>query len=180
MEELLELDSRRRLFEFLEAYPGLHLRELERQLGMDVRALRHHLDFLEKHDAVTSVREEGYVRYYPRSWEEGYFRERIGASEKRVLALLRQQIPLQIVLLLVDREEARTEELQEAVGIAASTLSYHLKKLRGRGLVTYRRRQRERIYRLQDAQAVVQLLVRYRPTPDLVDEFLDLWEGIGL
>lgn len=180
MEELLELASRRRLFEFLEAYPGLHLRELERQLGMDVRALLHHLDFLEKHEAVTNVREGGYVRYYPRAWEAGYFRERIGAPEKRVLGLLRQRVPLQLVLLLADRGEVATEVLREATGLAASTLSYHLKKLRRLGIVAYRREERQRIHRLEDPDAVVQLLLRYRPLPDVVDAFLDLWERVGL
>lgn len=180
MEDLLELDTRRRLFEFLERFPGLHLRELERQLELDVRTLRHHLDFLERHDAVTVVREEGYVRYFPRAWEEGYFRERIGASEKRLLALLRQRVPLQIVLLLVDEGEMDTDALREATDLAASTLSYHLTKLRKAGLVTYRREGHRRFYRLGDPEGVVQLLVRYRPTTDLIDEFVDLWDQIGL
>ncbi len=180
MKELLELDNRRRIFEFLQQYPGLHLRELERQLGMDVRALRYHLDFLEKHEAVTSLMQEGYLRYYPRQWDEGYFRERIGPFEKRVLGVLRQRVPLQLVLLLLDRSEMSSDELKEEASIAASTLSYHLKKLSRLQLLKSRHEGKRKIYGVVDATVIVQLLMKYRPTRDLVEDFIDLWEKIGL
>ncbi len=98
-------------------------------MDLDVRALRYHLDFLVKHEAVSSLRQEGYLRYYPRQWDEGYFRERIGAVEKRGLGLLRQRMPLLLILLLLDQSEMSSEELRKEAGIAASNLSYQLKKL---------------------------------------------------
>ncbi|MFQ5837479.1 MAG: winged helix-turn-helix transcriptional regulator [Thermoplasmata archaeon] len=180
MREVLDLESRRRIFEFLQQYPGLHLRELERQLGMDVRALRYHLEFLEKHEAITSLMQEGYLRYYPRQWDEGYFRERVGAFEKRVLGLLRQRMPLHLILLLLDQGEMSSEELQTHAGIAPSTLSYHLKKLSKLQLIESRTEGKRKIYRAGDPQAVVQILMKYRPTRDLVEDFLELWEKIGL
>ncbi len=147
---------------------------------MDVRALKYHLDFLEANEAVTSIQQDGYLRYYPRAWDEGFFRERIGASEKRVLGLLRQRVPLHVVLLLLDRDELGTEDLQEELGLAKSTLSYHLKKLTALHLVTWRTEEKRRQYRLQDPHVAVQLLVQYRPIPDVVEDFLDLWQKIGL
>ncbi len=180
MKELLELDSRRRIFEFLQEYPGLHLRELERQLGMDVRALKYHLDFLERNEAITSLMQEGYLRYYPRQWDEGFFRERIGASEKRALGLLRQRMPLHLALLLIERGEMTSEDLHRQAGIAASTLSYQMKKLTQLRLVESRTSGRRKVYRVADPQALVQFLLRYRPPRDLIEDFLDLWENIQL
>ncbi|MCJ2519849.1 MAG: helix-turn-helix domain-containing protein [Candidatus Thermoplasmatota archaeon] len=180
MKELLELDNRRRIFEFLQEYPGLHLRELERQLDLDVRALRYHLDFLVEHEAVSSLRQEGYLRYYPRQWDEGYFRERIGAVEKRGLGLLRQRMPLLLILLLLDQSEMSSEELRKEAGIAASTLSYHLKKLSELQLIESKTVGKKKTYWVGDPDAVVQLLMKYRPTKDLIEDFLDLWENIGL
>lgn len=180
MKEVLDLESRRRIFEFLLQYPGLHLRELERQLGMDVRAIRYHLDFLEKHEAISSLSQDGYLRYYPREWDAGYFWERIGPYEKRALGLLRQRIPLHIVLLLLDRGEMSSDELTADTGIAASTLSYHLKKLLRLQLVESRTVGKRKVYKVRDPQAVVQLLMKYRPTEDLVESFIDLWEKVGL
>jgi predicted transcriptional regulator len=180
LREVLDLKSRRRIFEFIQQYPGLHLRELERQLGMDVRAIRYHLDFLERHDAITSMSQDGYLRYYPREWDEGYFRERIGPYEKRALGILRQRVPLHLVLLLLDRGEVSSEDLQQEAGIAASTLSYHLKKLSKLELVESRSVGKRKVYSVRDPQAVVQLVMKYRPTEDLIESFIELWEKVGL
>lgn len=180
MKEVLDLESRRRIFDFLTAYPGLHLRELERRLEMDVRTLRYHLEFLERRGALTSLQEGGYLRYYPRTWDEDRFRERVGPAEKRVLALLRQRRPLQIVLLLLDREDMTGPDLRVELGVGPSVLSYHLRKLTRLALIESQTAGRAKRYRLHDPEAILQLLVRYRPTPDLVEDFLDLWERIGL
>lgn len=180
MRDVLDLESRRRVFELLTEYPGLHLRELERRLGMDVRGLQHHLEFLERRGAVTSLREGGYLRYYPRRWDETRFREQFGPLEKRLLALLRQRRPLQIVLLLLERGEISGPELREAMGLGGPALTYHMRKLTRSRLVGVRTGGRVKHYRLRDAEAALQLLVRYRPLPDLVEDFLDLWERIGL
>lgn len=147
---------------------------------MDVRAVKYHLDFLEKHEAIASLMQEGYLRYYPRKWDEGYFRERIGASEKRVLGLLRQRVPLHITLLLIERGEMSGEEIQQQAGIAASTLTYHMKKLVRLQLIESRTEDRKKAYRVADPGTLVQLLMEYRPTTDLVEDFLDLWKKIQI
>ena len=89
MKEVLDLESRRRIFDLLTEYPGLHLRELERRLQMDVRGLQYHLEWLEGRGAVSTLREGGYLRYYPREWDRSRVREQFGPGEKRLLAVLR-------------------------------------------------------------------------------------------
>lgn len=180
MKELLDLDTRRAIFEFLQEYPGMHLREISRRVGFDVRAVRYHLDFLEEHSAVTSLEQDGYLRYFPRTWDEGYFRERFGPLEKRVLGLLRQRGPLRIVLHLLDGGELSSEEIRERAEIAGSTLSYHVRKLSRIGLVEERTEQKRKMYRLADRQTVVQVLIHHRPPRDLIEDFIDLWEKVGL
>ncbi len=177
---VLDLRNRRRIFEVLSRYPGLHLRELERQLGLDVRALKHHLEFLERHEAVVSMTQNGYRRFYPRQWDAGAFRERIGALEKRALGLLRRRTFLQLILVLLEGGALSVKEIKERTGLAASTLSHHLSKLEGLPLVGSKREGRIKLYWATDPQATVQLLLKYRPTQDLIEDFLDLWEKIQL
>lgn len=180
MKEVLGLESRRRIFDLLTEFPGLHLRELERRLGLDVRVLQYHLEFLEGRGALTSLREGGYLRYYPRQWDETQFREQLGPSEKRLLALLRQRRPLQLVLLLLEHAEIAGPTLRGEMGVGGATLTYHMRKLLRLELVEVRTTGRVKRYRLRDPEAVLQLLIRYRPPPDLVESFLDLWERVGL
>ena len=180
MKEVLDLESRRRIFELLTEYPGLHLRELERRLGMDVRGLRYHLEYLEARGALTTLREGGYLRYYPREWDETQFREQFGPAEKRILALLRQRRPLQLVLILLEQGDVAGPMLRGEMGVGAATLNYHLRKLLRLRLVGVRTAGRVKHYRLRNRESVLQLLIRFRPPADLVEDFLDLWERVGL
>ncbi len=180
VQAVLDLRNRRRIFELLSRYPGLHLRELERQLGLDVRALKHHLEFLEKHEAVVSMTQNGYLRHYPRMLYEGVFRERVGAFERKVLGLLRRRTFLQLVLILLDGGLLSVEDIQRQTGLAPSTLSHHLRKLEGLPIIISKREGRIKLYRVTDAPAMVQLLLKYRPTQDLIEDFLDLWAKIEL
>ncbi len=180
MKEVLDLESRRRVFELLTKYPGLHLRDLERRLDMDVRGLQYHLAFLERHGALSSLREGGYLRYYPREWDQTQFREQFGPSEKRILAILRQPRPLQLVLLLLEGGDASGPMLRGEMGLGGAALNYHVRKLLRLHLVEVRTAGRVKHYKLRDPESVLQLLIRFRPPPDLVEDFLDLWERVGL
>ncbi|MFQ5919233.1 MAG: winged helix-turn-helix transcriptional regulator [Thermoplasmata archaeon] len=180
MREVLDLESRRRIFELLTEYPGLHLRELERRLGMDVRGLQYHLEFLESHGALSSLREGGYLRYYPREWDQSQFREQFGPAEKRILAVLRQPRPLQLILLLLEHGDISGPMLQGEMGLGGAALTYHLRKLLRLHVVDVRTVGRVKHYQLKDPESILQLIIRYRPPPDLIEDFLDLWERVGL
>jgi predicted transcriptional regulator len=45
-EEVLENETRRRIYRFVNRNPGLHLRELQRQLNIPLSSLDYHLDYL--------------------------------------------------------------------------------------------------------------------------------------
>ena len=48
MPEGLELESRRRIYDFLTANPGVHLRKIGQVLGMSTGMLSYHLGYLER------------------------------------------------------------------------------------------------------------------------------------
>lgn len=177
-DDLLELDTRRRLFEVVQEYPGLHLRELARRVEMNPNHAKYHLQYLEKHGLISSKKQGGYWTFFP--LEEGSLglREQVDAREKHVLALLRRPIPLHVTIVLLDRDEASLSELGEAVDASPSTLHYHMGKMEKAGLVESRREGRERRFRLPDHDEVLALLMRFRPPDELVQGFLEAWEEL--
>ncbi|MBI2077262.1 MAG: helix-turn-helix domain-containing protein [Euryarchaeota archaeon] len=179
-EDLLELETRRRLFEAVTGFPGLHLRELARQLGLDPNHAKYHLTYLEKHGLVSSKKEEGYWRFFPREAGSVGLRDVVSVDKKRVLSFLRRPVPLHTVLILLDRGRATQGELAAVVGVAQATLHYHLGKMEASGLVVSRREGRERVYELPKPDEILELLVRYRPPDALVQGFLDAWEQLEL
>lgn len=179
-DDLLELESRRRVFEYVQKFPGLHLREIARGTGLHPNHVKYHLQYLQKHDLVSSRKEHGYWRFFPREEGSVGLRETVGADKKQILALLRQPVPLHTVLILLERGQASQGELAQSVGVAQATLHYHLGKMERNALVTSWKEGRERYYKVGNEAVVAELLLRFRPPDALVQGFLDAWETLQI
>lgn len=161
---------RRAVYRHVLQYPGVHLRGVEQQLGISSALASYHLRELEKGGWLRSYDMEGYTRWFPgpRSREAS-----LGRKERRLLGLLREEATLNIALLLLDRGALTHGELVQELGLAKSTVSYHVAKLERAGLL---RRREERV-ELADADLAESLLLRYEPTPDLLERFRRLWDA---
>ena len=65
--------------------------------------------------------------------------------------------------------------------MAKSTLSYHLKRLRGIKVVEVTKLEKEMVYRVEDADRVADLLIGIQESlsSDAVDRFADIWNELG-
>lgn len=179
-DDLLLLESRKTIYQWVSDYPGLHLREIARGTRLDPNHVKYHLTALEKHGLVSSRKEDGYWRFWPKTTGTLGTHDAMAADEKKVLALLRREIPLHVALLLIEGGETNQRRLVDKIGVSQSTLSYHLKRMERDGLVQVRKEGRERIFSLVDPERVQGLLLRYRPPDALVEGFLDAWEQLEL
>lgn len=175
-EDVLAVETRRKLFEFVRNSPGFHLREIARALEFSITLADYHLRFLEKHELVSATMDGEYKRYYPRSVPgTADARPALSEAQKQILAFLRQPVPLRILAFLMERESASHKEILEHVPVSPSTLSHHLKKMQfadvlGRAEAT------DRGYRVAEPKAVALLMTTYElATPDQVDTFLRVW-----
>lgn len=166
-------DIRTLVYDMIRTYPGIHLREVERQVGISATLAHYHLKSLAEEGYVDVHEQGGYTRYYPTSKGKA---ASVLPADLPILGLLREETPLHIVLILLDEGPCPHGEIHERIEGAKSTLSYHLHKLAEAGIVErepgshrIRLRERERIYRI---------MLAYRPTPGLRDSFADLWEGL--
>src|SRR5256886_12895989 len=124
MAEGLELESRRRIYDFLTANPGVHLRRIGQALGMSTGMLSYHLGYLERSGLLKSEEDGHRKRYFiARAFVE---------AQRRILAVLRQDVPRKIVIKLLSYGERTFGELQMSVGDSKATLSYHLQTLLNR------------------------------------------------
>jgi predicted transcriptional regulator len=174
MEEILALESRRKVYKLIDNNQGIHLREISRILDMHPSLTEYHLDYMEKHGVINAIEESGYKRYYTS-------KEPIGASDKRILALLRQRIPVEIVSFILKNPNSRHKDILSKLNISASTLSFHLKKLVKAGILVASPQSGEKSYDINDKRAVLRLLIDYKPAgEDLTDSFAELWEQLGV
>jgi predicted transcriptional regulator len=170
----LELDTRRSVYEFIRDNPGTHMREIQRRLEMPIGLLKFHIRYLLKHEIISERTDRYYKRYY--------LTGTLGTVAKEVLSSLRQQYPRWIIIYLLDNPGAKHKDLLVKFNIKPSTLSFYLKGLIDKRILIRRRAGRESSYSIVDPEAIVKILVTYRPSffDRLVDRFLETWfEGFS-
>lgn len=91
-DDILKLQTRRIIYDFILKNPGLNLREIQRRLNIPLGGLRYHLGYLEKLDLILFKPDKKYKRYY--------VKDTIGRQDKEILNLLRQETTLRIVVTL--------------------------------------------------------------------------------
>ena len=171
MNELLELETRRTIYDLVSRNPGLHLSKIAKLLKMRTSLVEYHLLFLEKHQVVRGVKESGYTRYYI----EGM----IGTSDKKILSILRQEIPLRVMLFLLKNDNSQHKEILKNVDISSSTLSYHLKKMVDHGIIYVNTYGENRGYSITSKEEIVGLLIKYKPY-SLIEGFTDVWLDLSV
>lgn len=174
----LDLEARRRIYQHLQAYPGLHLSEIARGVEMETNHAKYHLRVLAEHGLVSRKEEDGYVRFYPREDKGVAKGEILQPIEKEWLSLLRRRIPMQMTLVLLDEGSCNAGQMRKALDIAGSTLHYHASKMEDAGLLESHKEGRQRIYELHDPERVEELVRKHEPPDELVKGFLEGWSGL--
>lgn len=163
-----EPDARRRVLESVLDFPGLHVRAIARLLGASPSLVEYHAGQLLDAELITEAVHEGYRRFFPRPGPAGP-----SLADCSLLALLREEIPLHVTLLVLEADRPLPHKALAAnVAVAKSTLSFHLAKMVEGGLIAKRS---DGAYELVDAARVAELLVRWRPDPHLLSTHFALW-----
>lgn len=166
------MTTRERVLAHVRAHPGVHVNALERQLDLAAGQVQYHLRRLRERDVVVADERYGRTHYFTPGYTD---------RERRTLALARRETVRDLVVLLLEREEATAGELTDRLGIARSTLSYHADRLIEADLVAKRRGDHGRVrFSLTDPEETLRLLETIRPSlPDrLLDRFTRLVDDL--
>lgn len=162
------------LLSFVQRYPGVHLREIRRRLGIPIGTLDYHLYRLGREGLVMVRFQGGYKCCYPAISEQ-----RMGPipePEKLLLALLRQPVPRALLLHLYLDGASPPAQLAEAVDTTASNLSYFLKRLEAVGVISREGQGSTRMVRLLEPKRVHEVLLAFPPLRETtVDRFVRFW-----
>lgn len=166
--------ARKRVYDLIWQYPGLHLRQLQRLAGLDLSLVEYHVNQLERQGVVVSMEQGGYRRFFPLASVE----HPLTADDRRVLGLLRQAVPFGVVVLLLERGALPHKDIAAALRVSKPALTYHLKKLAAAGVVLRVPRGEQRGFHLADPERVRALLRAYRPAPDFIEAYGRLWSEL--
>ncbi len=162
------------LLTFVQRYPGVHLREIRRRLGIPIGTLDYHLYRLGKEGLISVRFQGGYKCCYPGSSEAE--RGPIPEPEQVLLALLRQPLPRALLLHLYLEGPTPPAGLVGPLGTTAPNLSYFLKRLEATQVVVREETPQGRVVRLTDPKRIHGVLLKYPPLPEtVVDRFVAFW-----
>jgi len=166
MDDILELETRRNIFELVKKNPGLHLSKIAKTLKLRVSLAEYHLRYLEKHGLILSDTHTGYKRYVVTGEPK--------SIQKKNFSILRQNNLLIIILFLLKKDQGSHKEILQQMKISPATLSYHLERLVKNKIIDVEKKGTSRIYRVKNSEELVNWLIKYKPY-DLLDGFNDIW-----
>ncbi len=158
-----ELETRKRVYDLVVLSPGVHLREVERLTGLPLGVVRYHLDRLQREDLVFVQEDRYFKRFFPKG--------RIPNVPIQYFGVLRQESLRRIALHLMNNPGSSHAAMKESLGLPASTLSTYLSYLLGREVIRREKSGKENLYFLCDEEAVVKVLLVYRP--NFLDKMVD-------
>ena len=172
MSDALKLDSRRRIYEFIRSRPGTFLREMERDIGMEVGMLSYHLKVLVDAGMVRIEQEGNHLRYFAT--------DSMQLADSKTLSYLKNRQTRTILMFVLDKGTIRYSELVPLTGASKSTVTYHLKRLTSAGLVQVSD-DRGKVISLTDPNRIMKLLlwVREDVERDAADVLIDIWNRLN-
>lgn len=163
MSDILELPVRKKLTEYIRKNPGVHFRQIARDLELAIGQLDFHLNTLTKGEVLIKDGSTSNARYY--------VRDKFSREERKAMSYLRREIPRGIVIFLMENPDATPHEILEMFDFTHATLSYHLKRLEKAGILKVEQSGKERHYSVTDPEIIEMLLVLYRTS--LLDTIVD-------
>lgn len=106
--------------EHVETHPGVYFNELTRDLDIATGQAQYHLRRLLDSGVVDSEAVRGRTHYFPTGYDPW---------ERRTIALLHRETVRSIIVYTLEVSEASATELTEELGVARSTVSWHVSTL---------------------------------------------------
>jgi predicted transcriptional regulator len=128
----LELLNRRKIYQTIDSFPGIHFRELFRKLDISMGSLEYHINILEKNGLIYQKKEGGFTRYFVKG--------KLGAEDKELASILQNDRARKMLFTLVLNPGLTHKMLTERLAWPKSTTSFYLKKLLKKQIVEERER----------------------------------------
>ena len=156
-------ETRSRVERAVTDHPGVHFNDLTRRLDIAPGQTQYHLRRLREAGRLVDEPLYGRTHYYPPEYDRW---------ARGALALARRETARDVLLYLVEHGASPPARVAEGVGIARSTLEYHVDRLAEQDLVAKRRPEGNRVLlTLTRPERTLELLDAIRPS--LPDRFLD-------
>ena len=166
----MSITNKTRIRTLIFALPGVHLREVQRILGLSFSSVRYNVDKLEKTRQVLNRTENGRSRLFPPN---------LDSRDMIVYSHLRNRSSRKILREFVQKEKLTNGELSALTGYAKSTLSECVHRLLEAEILTTSFALDGRVaYRLKDPEHLIPMVRAADRTvfEEATNRFIQLWD----
>lgn len=160
--------TRERIRAHVTGNPGVHFNAIVRNLDIASGQAQYHLRRLRATDALRSEPRYGRTHYFPADYDPW---------ERHAVAVLRRETARDVAAIVVEREAVSPTTVADELGIARSTLEYHLDHLVDAGLVRKQRDDSGRVSLTTQRPAETLRLLDV-VSPSLPDRLVDRFERL--
>lgn len=139
---------RKEIFERICSEPGIHLHEVARRTGATLSTIRYHCAILERSHMIRVMEEKGFRRFFQNGG--AYSRD-----ELDLLSCLRSKTSSEILRIVMVRPEISRQEIADAIGKSGPSITWHMKRLEEKGLLSIRREGRLVRYRIDEPTSLL-------------------------
>lgn len=152
-----EPDKKMQILDLIKTHPGIHLRELQREMSVTMGTIQYHLYNLEKERKIVSRSRFGHKRFYSNFT--------FGDSQIDVLGILAQDVERELILYLIGNPGSSQKALCEHANLSPATIDWHVKKLQKAGFLESKHEDGFVKYDLKcDQIEVLKLIKSYHPS----------------
>jgi predicted transcriptional regulator len=140
------------------ANPGVHLRQVCRELGLAMGDVQYHMHRLERDGRINSVRRGLYKFFYPSAL--------FGENQRDILSVLSLDTPRELLLNIIEKPYSNQDELARATMVSQPTVSWHLRRLIDLGILEKQQVGKNTTYRVVGTSApeIAMFIRSYHPT----------------
>ncbi len=161
---ILKIDTRRDIYQFIFNNPGTHQREISKKIKIARSTLLYHLRVLEKQDLINSYHFKGYKRYY--------IYNKYCQKDKQLLKLLREKTIRHILINIIFERACSQIELAENLQKTPTTIMFHLKKLIDANIIELSPIKEGKLLRIKPGTVILRKPVRNEKIYRITKEYL--------
>jgi predicted transcriptional regulator len=165
-------DTKRAILEYIYDNPGIRYKELLRLTRLKNGVLSYHLTILER---LNKIRIDRHNKRVTR-----YYIVNISKEESDIIGCFRNIVTRKIAIFVLRHDLCTFNEIVYHINKAPSTVSWHLKRLRGAGILSIIYGENHQFYTVADKRIIANILYKYKESfvDKVVNNYTEIMEEL--
>jgi len=157
-ESVLDQETRRTIYELIKNKPGLHFRNICRQLDKRMGVVQYHISVLEKTGYIRSIKDGRYKCFFATENDNNYKLKNLNSDPQMlevIITSLRRKTPKMLLEHLISHQE-----FSSICEVSTQAITFHCQRLQKNNIIESNKEGRQKYYSLtEQASKIIENLL---------------------